>query len=325
MVAWSDEIPDATVELVHYFGQDIVLWRGTSGRLFATDPYCLHLGANLGVRGAVEGDGIVCPWHHWQWDGDGKNTLIPYSAQRCKEHLRLKPWEVREQFGCVLLWHDATGSPPTWEPPAFEEMLDPSDYYPVTEATRIRWHIKAHPQMIIENGVDPAHIPYIHGAGVVPEVRGFEADGHRWITRVTASYGAGKESTWLTPEGRIDVDVEFRLWGVGMGAAIWPDELMGAVMPNFVTPVDDTYSDFWWHMTARRVPGSEDAMPKDMIRFMEHQRDTITDDFFIWEHMQTLRNPSFAPEEAKGFAAMRRWAWQFYPTAEHPNPGGTSA
>jgi len=325
MVAWSDEIPVGSVKLAHYFGRDIVLWRGETGRLFAADPYCLHLGANLGVRGTVEGDEIVCPWHHWHWNGEGHNTLIPYSQQRCKPQLRLRCWDLREHFGGVLVWHDAAGDAPTWEPPNFDELLDPADYYPITDATRIRWRIKAHPQMIVENGVDPAHIPYIHGAGEMPVVQGFEADGHRWVTRVRASYGAGKQGTWLTPEGRVDVDVEFRLWGVGIGAAYWPQELMGAVMPNFVTPVDEVFSDFWWHMTAPRVEGSEQEMPRQMVRFMEHQRDTITDDFFIWEHMQVLPTPSFAPEEARGFAEMRRWAWQFYPSvvrsSTHSTPG----
>jgi phenylpropionate dioxygenase-like ring-hydroxylating dioxygenase large terminal subunit len=50
--------------------------------LHAADAYCLHLGANLGVRGTVAGEDIVCPWHGWQWSGEGCNTLIPDSEQR---------------------------------------------------------------------------------------------------------------------------------------------------------------------------------------------------------------------------------------------------
>jgi hypothetical protein len=170
--------------------------------------------------------------------------------------------------------------------------------------------------MVMENGVDAAHIPNIHGAGVIPTIEGVEADGHEWCTRVRASYGAGKDATWLTPEGEIDVAVDFRLWGIGIGAAFWPEALMGAVMPNFVTPVDETYSDFWWHMTARRPPGSGVEVPKLVQRFFDHQRETITEDFFTWEHMKVLTTPNFAPEEGKYYAAMRRWARQFYPDME---------
>jgi phenylpropionate dioxygenase-like ring-hydroxylating dioxygenase large terminal subunit len=321
MVAWSDEIGPGEVKLVEYFGEEIVLWRGESQRLYATDAYCLHLGANLGVRGTVEGEEIVCPWHSWHWAGDGSNTLIPYSEQRCKKNLKLRTWPVHEASGWVLVWHDLAGGPPTWDPPEFAE-FDDDRYYPITDDTRHRWRIKAHPQMVMENGVDAAHIPNIHGAGVVPTIEDVDYEGHRWCTRVRASYGAGKDSTWLTPEGEIQVQMEFRLWGVGLGAAYWPPELTGAVMPTFVTPIDDTHSDLWWHMTALRVPGSGDEMPKQLRRFMEHQRDTITEDFFTWEHMKVLHTPNFAPEEAQYYAAMRRWAWQFYPGARQPGQNG---
>ena len=39
----------------------------------------------------------------------------------------------------------------------------------------------------------------------------------------------------------------------------------------------------------------------------------IEQDFFTWENMKVLHTPNFAPEEAKNYAALRRWARQFYP------------
>ena len=50
-------------------------------------------------------------------------------------------------------------------------------------------------------------------------------------------------------------------------------------------------------------------------KFIEHQWSTVRQDFFIWEHMKTLHAPNFTPEEAKYYAKLRRWAWQFYPEA----------
>src|SRR5437868_4557213 len=76
-IAWSDDVVEGATKLVHYFGTQIVLWRGKSGTLNATDPYCLHLGGNLGVNGHVAGEDIVCPWHNWHWNGEGRNTCIP--------------------------------------------------------------------------------------------------------------------------------------------------------------------------------------------------------------------------------------------------------
>jgi hypothetical protein len=54
------------------------------------DAYCQHRGANMGVGGTVEGENIVCPWHGWHWDGDGNNTLIPYSKIGCKQNVKVK-------------------------------------------------------------------------------------------------------------------------------------------------------------------------------------------------------------------------------------------
>ena len=37
-VAWSDDVAVGDVKLVHYFGEDIVLWRGESGQATPSTP-----------------------------------------------------------------------------------------------------------------------------------------------------------------------------------------------------------------------------------------------------------------------------------------------
>jgi phenylpropionate dioxygenase-like ring-hydroxylating dioxygenase large terminal subunit len=96
VVAWADDIAPGEVRPVHYFGRDLVVWRTASGRLRVMDAYCLHLGGNLSVGGHVEGEELVCPWHAWHWGADGSNTLIPYSRERCKSHLRIDTFAVLE-------------------------------------------------------------------------------------------------------------------------------------------------------------------------------------------------------------------------------------
>ncbi|HSS12015.1 MAG TPA: hypothetical protein VLL25_19160, partial [Acidimicrobiales bacterium] len=44
----------------------------------------------------------------------------------------------------------------------------------------------------------------------------------------------------------------------------------------------------------------------------------IKQDFFTWENMKYLPKPNFAIEEAKDYAALRRWARRFYPPDEPP-------
>jgi phenylpropionate dioxygenase-like ring-hydroxylating dioxygenase large terminal subunit len=314
-IGWSDDVVAGQVRRVHYFGRDIVLWRGESGCLNAVDAYCLHLGGNLGVRGTVEGEEIVCPWHHWHWSGEGRNTLIPYSGQRCKPHLQLQVWPLQEWYGCILLWHDLAGRPPTWQPPALAD-FDDGTLFPIVPAMRRQQQVKAHPQMVIENGADAAHVAYIHGAGTVPVIQRVEIDGPHWRTWVSATYGAGKESTWLTPGGAVDVTLTFSLWGIGLGTAEWPADLLRAVMITNPTPVDEVHTEIFWCMSTAKGKGSGDQPDRFAVKLMEHQWETVTQDFFTWENMKVLHTPNFAPEEAKHYATIRRWAWQFYPDGD---------
>ena len=63
-----------------FFGQELVLFRGTSGKVIMLDAYCPHMGTHLGrnktsysvVKGQhVEGDSIRCPFHGWRFGPDG--------------------------------------------------------------------------------------------------------------------------------------------------------------------------------------------------------------------------------------------------------------
>ena len=48
-VSYSDELKLGEVKPVHYFGRDLVLFRGEDGKAVCLDAYCPHLGAHLGV------------------------------------------------------------------------------------------------------------------------------------------------------------------------------------------------------------------------------------------------------------------------------------
>jgi hypothetical protein len=52
------------------------------------------------------------------------------------------------------------------------------------------------------------------------------------------------------------------------------------------------------------------------MRWIKLQQEIIKQDFFTWENMKYLDKPNFAVEEAKDYAALRRWARRFYPADE---------
>ena len=80
IVALSQELAKGDVKALHYFNEDLVLFRGDSGEAVILDAYCPHLGAHLAGTGSrVVGDTIRCPFHGWQFDCSGSCTAIPYA------------------------------------------------------------------------------------------------------------------------------------------------------------------------------------------------------------------------------------------------------
>src|SRR5690606_37806716 len=97
-VAWCSEITTGAVHKMKYFGREMVAWRSASGRVAVFDAYCEHLGAHLGYGGRVEGENLVCPFHGWEWNREGRNVCIPY--ERSEEHT--SELQSRENLVCRL-------------------------------------------------------------------------------------------------------------------------------------------------------------------------------------------------------------------------------
>ena len=311
-VGWSHDTAPGEAKALKYFGEDLVLWRGNSGEVFVQDAFCLHIGHNRGIRGTVDGDDIVCAWHGWKWDGEGHNTDIPYSAHPCKRNLKIQTYPVRECWGAILVWYSPTCAPPSWEPPVVPEYENP-DYYPMHPVSDRVFRIRAHPQMCMENAVDPAHSVWVHHATSIPQIE-FSCTGHQGRADVSIEYGKGKDSSRLTPDGVRHARVTLDAYGMGIAIPRWGDDLLPTVQITCFTPVDDEYMDYFFQQCSKRTPGSTTAEPEGAAKDMlDLQWGVAEQDFFTWENMKFLTSPSFAVEEAKNWAAFRRWASQFYP------------
>ena len=315
-VGWGDELEVGEVKKLHYFGQDLVAFRGESERAFVLDPHCRHLGGHLGVGGTVKGDCIVCPWHLWHWNGDGSHHLVPYSKERHIPHLAIYSWPLREWCGMLLVWHDRHRRPPHWEPPEVPEHENPG-YYPFPPSRMVH-RVKVHPQMIIENAADPYHIPPVHH-GHAPETTSFGTKGHHLHATIRTVYGQGKKSTWLTPDGPLAADITYDTYGLGIGFVRFPKNTLESVQITAHTPVDEEYTDYYFMQSSAREPGDEGEEPAGKAaKFLKAQQQLVQQDFPIWENMKYLDEPYFVPEEASDFLELRRWARQLFPPETLP-------
>ena len=95
-------------------------------------------------------------------------------------------YPVREQYGCVFIWHQPDGKEPQWEMPdifgkfpQFE--TDPAAYYrPYPEFSRRAEREPVHPQIVAENAPDSAHFEYVHHATVTPGVLDWKIVDEEW-------------------------------------------------------------------------------------------------------------------------------------------------
>ena len=137
------------------------------------DAYCPHLGANLALGGRVEGCNLVCPYHWWEYDGDGRNVRIPYS-DRTNTKARVRSYPAVDVNGFVMFWyHPDPQQAPLWDIPDLPEYA--TDEW--TEPIVAEWNVRCPWQELAENGPDFVHLKTVHGAATVPEVESITYDG----------------------------------------------------------------------------------------------------------------------------------------------------
>jgi len=185
-VSYSEDLKPGELRNIECFGQEWVLFRAETGEAGVVDPYCPHLGAHLGHGGKVEGDSLRCPFHHWAYNTKGFCTRIPYAKVMppiTKRQAILKALPITENNGIVWAWYHPKGVAPLWEVPQIPELYDPDYIAP----QRGEWPVNTFIQELGENGVDFAHLKFLHHLPIIPtgECR---ADGFRWHVNMANGY-----------------------------------------------------------------------------------------------------------------------------------------
>lgn len=300
-VASSDEVPRGTVLARRAFAQELICWRGDNGGAHVSSAFCAHLGAHIGHGGFVEGDAVVCPFHQWRYDGDGRNVRIPY-RDKPQPSARLEVFPTVEANGHVLAWYSPERRAPSWQPPHLAEADDP-DYLRIEEDS---YTIRSHVQELFENTVDIAHFQFVHGVSGFGSVELLQ-DGP--MLRAIASV------TMRTPRGDVQGAVESELWGLGLD--IVRQRGVGEARTIFsATPVEEGLVDARYTFFVPRDPetGEPSRYGQGLMREFRRQ---ITQDIPIWEHKMYRPQPRLAMGEGP-IVDFRRWTEQFYASPDAP-------
>lgn len=294
-VAFSRDVRVGDVVPLEYFNEEMVLFRARSGQARVLDAFCPHLGAHLGHGGRVVGNTIRCPFHAWQFDGDGRCAKIPY-AKRIPPRARVRSWLTVEKNGMVLVHHHKDGLQPSFQIPDVPELA--SDDW--TDTIRRDWVVRNHAQELAENTVDPAHFRYVHRTAALPEARAW-TEGPRLRVKMSYPMGEGEQ----VHHGEIDITT----WGFGFGVT----RFTGIVETTVVvtgTPIDASHTHNRLAFTLKKR--ESDAATEGVGRaFVDEISRQFEEDRPIWENKVYWENPVLCDGDGP-IGVLRSWAKQFY-------------
>lgn len=298
MVAYSQELAVGEVKPLYYFSQDLVLWRGQDGQARVTGAFCKHLGAHMGYGGRVKGNHLECPFHAWEYDGQGEVVHVPYArkippsaARPCEQQ-----WPVVEKNRQILVWYHPYSEAPKWEVEAFEQAYDQN----WTDYDCYEWIVHGPVQNMAENGVDAAHFKYIHGTQSFPEYD-FEFDGHRRTASV--------EAKMMTPKGEVDGTIAYGTVGPGQSWTKFSG-ISETLMIAGITPIDQvrTHIRFAFTQPKAEVLGDLSGLAKAMRKEICRQLDQ---DKVIWDRQRYMPKPSICDGDGP-ILPFRQFFAQFY-------------
>ncbi len=136
------------------FGEYIVVWLDERNQPAAAVDRCCHRSAKLSIGTLREGC-IVCPYHGWTFDRDGKCVYFPQSQlENPPKVYKIKAYHCEERYGYAWVALDE----PLAEIPVFKRSDDKEfrqidEFYHVIHCSALR---------LMENSFDNAHIAFVH-------------------------------------------------------------------------------------------------------------------------------------------------------------------
>lgn len=153
-VAYSAELTNKEPLGTFLLDEPLVIWRTGDGIAHAMRDVCIHRGTALSL-GWIKDDCLVCPYHAWQFDAEGRCVHIPQAPKIKIPAKAMTPkYHCQERFG--LVWVALTD--PIYELPDVREYGKP-DWKFVTTGP-FEWQSDSSRQ--VENFTDFGHFPWVH-------------------------------------------------------------------------------------------------------------------------------------------------------------------
>jgi nitrite reductase/ring-hydroxylating ferredoxin subunit len=310
-----------------FFGHEVVIFRSQTGQVSVVDAYCPHMGAHFAHGGTVEGEHLRCPFHGFEFDGQGTCHKTGYGTKPPSD-ARLFVWPSIEINGFILVWHASDGREPDWHVPA---LPGEGRYLPMHVKT---WTLKAHPQETTENSVDLGHLTVVHGYKQVEMLSELKVDG----PYLNAKYAMSRSAGFIGKAALIRAEFEVHVWGLGYSWVNVHIPENGIHTRHFVqvTPVDEETSTLTValvmeeHTEPHRIHPALRMLPKLAVNQIVARAafagfcGDVMQDFDVWQNKRYVHPPVLATGDGP-VIRYRRWARQFYPAQAGVRGGSPDA
>ncbi len=176
-IAKSEDISGDRPSAVQIFGLPFATFRDNGGRAHVLSNTCVHRGGNLSV-GSIENGRTVCPYHGWQYAGDGKVKRIPsLGDDPPPARAKVDSYPTQESYGIVFAF---LGELPENERPP---IIDIEQYGAEGWKSELYvFDVNCYFERVVENGLDSIHNEFVHPLQGSPVV---SAENQRIRTPVT--------------------------------------------------------------------------------------------------------------------------------------------
>ncbi len=132
----------------------LVVWRTADGTPQVMQDLCIHRGTALSL-GWIKNDCIVCPYHAWEYNAEGKCVKIPQKADiSIPTKAKVKAFRCQEKYG--LIW--VALEEPIYPLPDIPELEN--EAWKIVNTGPFEWQSDASRQ--VENFTDFGHFPWVH-------------------------------------------------------------------------------------------------------------------------------------------------------------------
>lgn len=167
-IARSDEVTNEAPLRTRVLGLDFVAFRDSDNQAHVLSDTCIHRGGALG-NGKIKTDCVECPYHGWQFSGDGHCTVIPSLGddQQPPARAKVDSYPVCERYGILFAFLGdlpENERPPLYDIPEFDD--------PEWRANKlVVFEVDYYYERSVENGLDPAHNEFVHPKQGAPGMR----------------------------------------------------------------------------------------------------------------------------------------------------------